>query len=80
MILPHATCDKPGSAHAPPEEGVVPMAGYWDRIAGEHPDRFRIPAWRAYCDELQRSWLRRAAAPKIFRRTARQSRHGFAHD
>lgn len=69
MILPHATCDKPGSAHAPPEEVVVPTAGYWDRIAGERTDRFRIPVWRAYCDELQRSWLRRAAAPRTFRRT-----------
>ena len=69
MILPHATCDKPWSPHATAKDPDIPTARYWDRIAGERTDRFRIPVWRAYCDELQRSWLRQAAAPQTFRRT-----------
>lgn len=69
MILPHATCDKPASPHPRAKEPNLPIATYWDRIVEERTGRFRIPVWRAYCDELQRAWLRDAAAPRTFRRT-----------
>lgn len=69
MILPQTNGDKPEGSQATPKEPVASTARYWDRIAGGHPDRFRMPMWRIYCDELQRSWLRQAAAPRTFRCT-----------